>query len=172
VTIDRADHLHAPATRRLSLDRAGSVIEFSVGTFWGLSTISGRFDRFDGSYVVGPAGAKIELTVDAESIDTGATDRDEWLRTAASRAAGDHRQVRFTSTRVVDAGDGGLHVAGEVEAAGKMFQVAFPATIRELDGDVEIETKTTVDRLGPGMPSVPLSMLQPPATLHVRARFR
>ncbi len=145
MTIDRADHLHAPATRRLSLDRAGSVIEFSVGTFWGLSTISGRFDRFDGSYVVGPAGAKIELTVDAESIDTGVADRDEWLRTAASRAAGDHRQVRFTSTRVVDAGDGGLHVAGEVEAAGKMFQVAFPATIRELDGDVEIETKTTVD---------------------------
>jgi hypothetical protein len=65
-----------------------------------------------------------------------------------------------------------LHVAGEVEAAGEMFQVAFRATIRELDGGVEIETKTTVDRFGPGMPSVPLGMLQPPATLHVRARFR
>jgi polyisoprenoid-binding protein YceI len=171
VTIDRADHLHAPATRRLSLDRARSVIEFSVGTFWGLSTISGRFDRFDGSCVVGPAGMKIELTVDAESIDTGAADRDEWLRAAASRAAGDYRQVRFTSIRVVDAGDGGLHVAGEVEAAGKVFQVAFPATIRELDGAVEIETKTTADRFGPGMPSGPLGMLQPPVTLHVRARF-
>jgi polyisoprenoid-binding protein YceI len=172
VTIDRADHLHAPATRRLSLDRAGSMIEFSVGTFWGLSTISGRFDRFDGSYVVGPAGAKIELTVDAESIDTGAADRDEWLRTAVSHAADDHRLARFASTRIVDAGDGSLHVAGEVEAAGERFQVSFPATIRELDGEVEIETKTAADRFGPGMPGGPLSMLQPPARLHVRARFR
>ena len=54
----------AAAPTRWSVDDAESFVEFAVKTFWGLTTVRGRFDRFDGTYEVGPGGTKIELTID------------------------------------------------------------------------------------------------------------
>ena len=38
------------APTRWALDNEKTTVEFAVKTFWGLSTVHGRFDRFDGSY--------------------------------------------------------------------------------------------------------------------------
>ena len=69
-------------------------------TFWGLLTVRGHFDRFSGSYEVGPDGATIELTIDADSLDTGNANRDKHLRSTDFFRVAEHPQVRFTSTRV------------------------------------------------------------------------
>ena len=80
-------------------------VEFTVKTFWGLMTVRGSFDRFDGSYEVGPDGTTIELTIDADSLDTGNATRDKHLRSTDFFDVDEHPQVRFRSTRVDEADD-------------------------------------------------------------------
>jgi polyisoprenoid-binding protein YceI len=162
----------AAASTRWSLDRDEASVDFAVKTFWGLATVRGRFDRFDGSYTVGPDGAKIELTVDADSLDTANATRDKHLRSTDFFHVAEHPQVRFTSTRVHDVGDGILHVVGELEAAGTVVQLEFPAVVQAVDHGLQVEATTTVDQARLGMSSGQLGMIRPPATLHVKARLR
>jgi polyisoprenoid-binding protein YceI len=160
------------ATQRWSVDRAASSVDFAVKTFWGLLTVRGRFDRFDGYYEAGPDGNEIELTIEADSLDTSHVLRDTHLRSEDFFNIVLHPHVRFRSTRVEDAGDGLLRVTGTLEAAGITVPVELDATVQEADGDLEIEATTTVDQRQFGMSSGHLGMIRPPATLHVKARLR
>ena len=83
----------------------------------------------------------------------------------------EHPQVRFTSTSVHHVTGEILHVVGHLEAAGKVMQLEFPATVRQLDDALEIEATTTIDQRQLGMSSGQLGMIRPPATLHVNARL-
>jgi polyisoprenoid-binding protein YceI len=160
----------AAAPTRWSPDPDHTSIEFAVKTFWGLVTVRGHFDRFDGSYEAGPDGPRIELTIDAASLDTGNAKRDEHLRSTDFFAVAEHPHVRFTSTRVRDAGDGTLRIEGELEAAGNVVPLEFDATLTDLgDGRLEIEATTAVDQRRLGMSGGLLEMIRRPATLHVKA---
>ena len=130
---------------RWSVDGGETSVDFAVKTFWGLATVRGRFDRFGGSYEVGPDGTKIELTIDADSLDTGNRTRDKHLRSADFFGIAEHPQVRFVSTRVRDTGDGTLHVEGGLEAAGKVVPLELDATVRQVDHGLQVEGTTTVD---------------------------
>jgi hypothetical protein len=55
------------APTRWSVDGAGSFVEFAVKTFWGLASVRGHFDRFDGWYETGPAWARSRDLDDRES---------------------------------------------------------------------------------------------------------
>jgi polyisoprenoid-binding protein YceI len=156
---------------RWTVDPENSSVEFAVKTFWGVSTVRGRFDRFDGSYVIGPEGTTIELTVDADSLDTANKTRDKHLRSADFFHVAEQPRVRFVSTRVHDAGDGMLHVVGHLEAAGRVVPLEFPATVRPVGDGFEVEATTTIDQSQLGMSSGQLGMIRRPATLHVRARL-
>ncbi len=161
----------AVAPARWSVDRDETSVAFAVKTFWGLATVRGRFDRFDGSYEVGPDGTKIELTIDPDSLDTGNATRDKHLRSADFFHVAEHPQVRFTSTRVTDAGDGTLHVEGHLEAAGKVVPLEFEATVQQVGHGLQVEATTTVDQRQFEMSSGQLGMIRPPATLHVKAQL-
>jgi polyisoprenoid-binding protein YceI len=78
----------------------------------------------------------------------------------------------FRSNSIVDAGDGTLHVNGELEAAGKTVPLNFDATVREIADELEIEATTTVDHRLLDMTWSPLGALRAPATLHVKARLK
>jgi polyisoprenoid-binding protein YceI len=159
----------APAS--WSIDRDETSIDFAVKTFWGLATVRGRFDRFGGSYEVGPNSATIALTIDADSLDTGNSTRDKHLRSADFFGVAEHPQVRFTSTHVRDAGDGTLQVEGGLEAAGKVVPLEFDARVQQVDHGLQVEATTTVDPRQLGMSSGQLGMIRPPATLHVKAHL-
>jgi polyisoprenoid-binding protein YceI len=159
------------APTRWSLDPARTSVEFAVKTFWGLATVRGRFDRFDGTYEIAPDGSTIELTVDPDSLDTGNETRDEHLRSGDFFQVAQHPELRFASTRVHDVNGEILHVVGELEAAGTAVQLEFPATVRAVDDALEVEATTTVDQARFGMSSGRLGMIRRPATLHVRARL-
>ena len=159
------------APTRWSIDRDQTSVEFTVKTFWGLMTVHGCFDRFDGSYEFGPSGTTIELTIDADSLDTGHATRDKHLRSTDFFDVVEHPQVRFTSTRVDHVTSELLHVVGHLEAAGKVVPLEFAATVRPVDGALEVEVTTTVDHRQFGMSSGRLGMIRPPATLHVKARL-
>ena len=165
-----ATQLRAAAPMRWIIDPENTTVEFAVKTLWGLTTVRGRFDRFDGSYEVGDDGTTIELTIDADSLDTGNPKRDEHLRATDFFAVAQHPQVRFASTRVRDSGDGTRRVEGDLQAAGKAVALELDATVAHLeDGRLEIEATTTVDQRRLGMSSGLLGMIRRPATLHVKA---
>jgi polyisoprenoid-binding protein YceI len=134
-------------------------------------TVKGRFGRFDGSYEVGHGGTTIELSIDADSLDTGHATRDKHLRSTDFFHVAEHRQVRFLSTRVHHVSGDILHVVGRLEAAGEVVQLEFPATVRQLGNALEIEATTTIDQRQLEMSGGQLGMIRPPATLHVNARL-
>jgi len=161
----------ARTTQRWSVDASRSEVDFAVKTFWGLFTVHGRFDRFDGWYELSRDGAELELTIEADSLDTGNGTRDRHLRSADFFHVDRHPRVRFTSTDILDLGGGQLRIAGSLEAAGRSEVLTFTASVREPGDELEIEATTTVDQRRLGMSHNPLGMLRPPATLHVRARL-
>jgi polyisoprenoid-binding protein YceI len=159
------------ASRRWAVDPRRSTVEFSVPTFWGLSTVVGHFDHFEGSY--GRDGddiPAIELVIDADSLDTGNETRDKHLRAERFFNVAEHPQVRFSST-LIHQRDRTLAMNGQLEAAGGSVPVALEATIREGGDELEIEATTTADQRELGMTFSPLGMIRTPATLHVKARL-
>jgi polyisoprenoid-binding protein YceI len=160
------------APSRWSLDRDGSSVGFAVKTMWGLIPVRGRFDGFAGSYEVGRNGAKIELTIDAASVDTGNAKRDEHLRSSDFFDVDEHAHVCFRSTRVHDVGDGMLHVVGNLEVAGIVEPLEFAAALQPAGDGVVLEATTTVDQRQFGMSSGVLGMIRRPATLHVKALLK
>ncbi len=156
-------------SKRWLVDDEATSVGFAVKTFWGLMTVRGRFDRFEGTYEVGSDGATIGLTIDAGSIDTGNAKRDEHLRSSDFFGVDDHAQVSFRSTRVHGVADGLLHVVGELEVAGVVHPLEFSATVQPAGDGFAIEATTTVDQGRFGMSSGMLGMIRRPATLHVTA---
>ena len=156
---------------RWTLDPSQTTVEFEVTHLWGLHAVRGRFLDFDGSYVVGPAGPTIRLTIDAASVDTGNAMRDKHLRSADFFDVDEHPQVRFTSTRVSGLGGGHVQVSGVLEAAGTPVPVAFDASVRLIDGELELEATTTVDQRRFGMSEGPFRNVRPPTKLHVKTRL-
>ena len=166
-----ATEQRAVAPTRWTVDAGNTSVEFTVKTFWGLVTVNGRFDRFDGFYESGPDGTTIELTIDADSLDTANKTRDKHLRSTDFFHVIEHPQVRFTSTRVHEVGGGILHVVGRLEVAGNAETLEFPAAIWPAGDGFEVEAIVTVDQSRLGMSSGQLGMIRKPATLHVKARL-
>jgi polyisoprenoid-binding protein YceI len=99
---------------RIDPDR--SSVEFEVATLWGLVTVAGRFESYDGSLALTRTPA-IELTIHAESLDTNHAVRDEHLRSAEFFDVENHPYVRFVSDSATLSGQrlkasGWLHAAG------------------------------------------------------------
>jgi len=127
--------------RRWSVDG----VAFDVKAVLGITVVRGRFHDVGGSFEVGPGGATLELTADARSIDTGDPARDAQARSLEGFDLTRDPQVRFRSTSVRDAGDGRLHVQGRVDAAGRVFPVAFDATVRRAADGLELDGSWKVD---------------------------
>jgi polyisoprenoid-binding protein YceI len=161
----------AVALTRWTVDPENTSVEFTVKTFWGLTSVRGRFDRFDGYYESGPDGTTIELTIDANSVDTANKTRDKHLRSTDFFNVAEHPNGRFTSTRVDDVSGGILHVVGRLEVAGNIVSLEFPATIRPIGDEFDVEATMTVDHSQLGMSSGQLGMIRRPTTLHVKARL-
>ena len=79
--------------------------------------------------------------------------------------------MRFTSTRVTGMGSGHAHVSGELEVAGKRVPLAFDASVRLIEDDLELEATTTVDQSLFGMSDGPFRNVRRPTKLHVKTRL-
>ena len=156
-------------TPRWIVDPARSTVEFEVKSFWGLTRVVGRFARFDGVYTLGPNGRAVELIVNADSVDTGNRRRDEHLRSSTFFDVDAHPEIRFTADDVTDAG--ALRVRGTLELAGCEAPLSLEATVRELDGELELAASAVVDQRDFGMTFSALGMVGAPATVHVKARL-
>jgi polyisoprenoid-binding protein YceI len=158
-----------PTTTCWAVDPDRTTVEFAVKSFWGLMTVHGHFERFAGSYKLGPEGAAIELAIEAGSLNTGNRTRDKHLCSGDFFDVAEHPQVRFKTSTAQPVTGGTLHVVGYLEAAGYLVPLEFPAAVREVAHGLEIEATTAVDQEEFAMSSGLLGMIRRPATLHVRS---
>jgi polyisoprenoid-binding protein YceI len=151
------------------LDPERSSVEFHAKTLWGLVTVKGRFERYEGTMDFAREPV-IELTIDAASLDTGNAKRDAHLRSEHFFGVAEHPEVRFVSDGAVSIADR-LLVHGELLGAGECVPLDLVATLKRHGEEYEIVAETTVDQRDLGMTHSPLRMLRHPATLVVRGRL-
>jgi polyisoprenoid-binding protein YceI len=152
---------------RLDPDR--SSVEFHVRHFYGLMTVKGHFDRYHGTLELNGRPA-VELVIDADSLDTKHSKRDQHLRSADFFDVANHRQVRLQSDEATLAGDT-LKVRGQLHAAGRSIPLDIDAAVREVDGELEVEASALADHRELGMTWSPLGIMRAPSKLIVRGRL-
>lgn len=92
------------AAAEYKIDPAHSEVVFKV-RHMGLSTVSGRFDRFDGSFDVDPKNirsTKGSLVIETGSINTSNAKRDDHLRSPDFFDAANNPQIKFVGREVKD----------------------------------------------------------------------
>lgn len=147
------------------LDPRRSSVEFRVGHFWGLMTVKGHFDDYEGRLDLS-ADPAIELTVDAASLQTGNRMRDKHLRSADFFDAEKEPQVRFASDSVATE-DHTLSVRGSLFAGGQSIPLELIARVRRAGDELEIEAATSAPHRDLGMTYSPLGMIRPRSELLV-----
>jgi polyisoprenoid-binding protein YceI len=159
----------APPSAVWRLDPTRSSVEFRVRHFYGLMTIKGHFSSFEGALTL--AGEpKVELTVQADSLDTGMGKRDTHLRSADFFDAAEHPEVRFVSDSATLDGET-LTAHGELHAAGREVPIDVVATVRQVDDEMEIESTSEIDQRELGMTWSPLGITRAPSTVVVSGRL-
>ena len=156
-----------PGTWRL--DPARSRVAFHVRHFYGLMTVKGEFHRYEGTLDLNREPA-VELTIEADALDTKMAKRDAHLRSPDFFDAANHPQVRFVSDRATVDGET-LTVHGELHAAGRQVPVEVEATLHPNGDELELEAETHVDHRQLGMTWSPLGILRAPSKLIVTGRL-
>ena len=165
-TDSAADGMAAGAWR---LDPARSSVEFHVPHFYGLVTVHGHFDRYQGTLNMSARPA-VELVIDADSLDTKQKQRDKHLRSADFFDVENHPQLRFASdTATLDGNT--LRVAGELHAAGMHIPLQLDATVTPIGEELEIDASALADHRELGMRWSPLGIMRAPSKLIVRGRL-
>lgn len=152
---------------RWQLDPRRSSVEFRVPLMRGLGAVTGRFERYRGQLDAGATPA-IELTIDADSVQTGNRRRDRHLRSTDFFDTEKHPRVRFLSTSVELRGET-LKVRGRLSVRGSWVPLELDADVRESDGALEIEAATTAPHRDLGMTWNFLRMIPPRSELLIKA---
>jgi len=163
--VDASDIARTP----WKLDPDRSQVEFRVRTFWGLSTVKGKFGTYAGRMDLSSEPA-IVLTVEANTINTKNKKRDDHLRSKEFFDVDEFPEVIFVSESVTIDGET-LHVLGYLHAAGHRVQVENTATLKMVEGEPEVEAVVEVDQTQLGMTYSPVGMVKPPSTLTVKGRL-
>jgi polyisoprenoid-binding protein YceI len=98
------------------IDTNHSAAHFSVRHMM-ISTVRGDFGGIKGTVIYDPANptaSKVEATIDATTINTGAPPRDKELKGPDFFEVAKYPTLKFVSTRVETAGPGNLKVYGDL----------------------------------------------------------
>lgn len=142
-----------------TIDKAHSTVGFAVKHMM-VSTVRGTFGAFSGTVVAtgdDPTAAKVEVTIEAASIDTREANRDNHLRGADFFDVAKYPTITFTSKRVERTGSG-LKVTGDLTLHGVTREVALDVTdltepIRDPWGNLRVgaHAAAAIDRRDFGM---------------------
>ena len=154
---------------RWRIDPARSSVEFRTRTFWGLVTVKGRFERYDGTLDLRREPA-VELTIEAASLDTQNKTRDKHLRAVDFFDAERHPVVRFASDDARLEGEH-LKVRGQLHVRGYSMPIELDAQVRRVGDELEVDATTYVNQRGLAMTHSPLGMIRTPSELVVRGRL-
>src|SRR5689334_6280367 len=99
----------APATT-MTIEPAWSEVAFSVSNF-GIHTVDGRFDHYSGKIELNPSvpeQSTVQVTIQADSINTQNKSRDKHLRTADFFDAAKFPELTFYSQSIERTANGHL----------------------------------------------------------------
>lgn len=114
-----------------SFDNTHTKILF-VYNHLGMSNQYGRFDGYDGEVVFNAdkiAEAKVNVTLDANSIDTDVAKLDEHLKSPDFFDTAKHPRITFKSTGVKQTGSKSMQISGDLSIKGKTLPVVLDATL-------------------------------------------
>ena len=148
---------------RWRIDPARSSVRFRTPTFWGLTTVEGRFERYDGTLDLQHNPA-IELTIEAATLTTENKLRDKHLRSADFFDVDNHPQVRFVSDSATLHGER-FTVHGRLCAAGNSMLLDLDASLRRHGDELEVAARTHTDHHELGMTHSTLGMIRTPSEL-------
>jgi polyisoprenoid-binding protein YceI len=117
----------SPKTSRWTIDPAHSAAHFSVRHLM-ISNVRGEFTKVTGTAVIDPvntANSTVEVTIDANSINTREPQRDEHLRSADFFDVANHPTLTFRSTRIEAKGADELKLTGDLTIRGVTKEVTF-----------------------------------------------
>jgi polyisoprenoid-binding protein YceI len=156
---------------RWRIDPTRSSVEFHAPNFWGLATVKGKFERYEGTLdLYKTKRPAIELTIDAASLNTNNKKRDTHLRSGDFFDIANHPQVRFVSDSATLSGQQ-LKVRGHLHVAGKSIPVDLDATVRPVGDELEVEAETHVNHRHLGITWNRLGMLRTTSKLIVHGRL-
>ena len=152
---------------RIDPDR--SSVEFNVKSLWGIVTVKGHFSRYQGTLNLSGEPA-IELTIEADSLDTRNNRRDKHLRSPDFFGVEQHPYVRFVSETATLDGER-LKVHGVLHGHGASMPLETDAALRRAGDELEVEAVAVADHHQLGMNWSPLGTLRTPSNLIVRGRL-
>jgi len=116
-----------PAT--YAIDPTHTFVTFEISHF-GASTNRGRFDKKTGSVELDRAAktGKVDLTIEANSVNSGTPQFDKHLKSADIFNAEAHPQIRFVSDKFSFNGDKVSEVAGQLTLLGQTHPITLKAT--------------------------------------------
>jgi len=126
---------------RWVIDPAHTAAHFSVRHLM-ISNVRGEFTKVTGTATidpVNPAKSSVEVSIDANSINTREPQRDDHLRSADFFDVANYPTLTFRSTRIEARGAGELKLTGDLTIHGVTKEVTF---------DVEGPTPTIKDPWG------------------------
>ena len=116
-----------------NLDATHSQVEFSVKHMM-FTTVRGRFGALEGSIRLdsdAPERSSVEVSIDADSLDTRVADRDAHLRSPEFFDVESYPTMEFRSRRV----------EGPAGSPGESFQVLGDLTIRGVTREVVLDAR-------------------------------
>ncbi len=114
-------------TETFTFDKAHTLVGFRIRHF--VSKVEGRFKDFDGTIWIdraNPSASKVELTVQAASIDTANDNRDKDLRSDNFFDAAKYPTITFRSTKIEPKGKDAFDVTGEFTMHGVTKTITVP----------------------------------------------
>jgi polyisoprenoid-binding protein YceI len=114
-------------TETFTFDKAHSLVGFRIRHF--VSRVEGRFKDFDGTIWIdraNPSASKVELTIQAASIDTSNEGRDKDLRSENFFDAAKYPAITFKSTKIEPKGKDTYEVTGEFTMHGVTKTITVP----------------------------------------------
>lgn len=136
----------APATTRDGWQLDPSTLDVRF-TAWHMTiaSVEGRFTRVRGAIDIEGADlstARVELSVDAASVDTREPQRDEHLRSGDFLDVGQYPTITFSSRHVDQLSDGDVRVTGDLTIRGVTREAAF-----EIQPSIAADELRTAHRL-------------------------
>jgi polyisoprenoid-binding protein YceI len=123
-----------------TLDPAHTAVEFAVKHMM-FTTVRGRFKNLTGTIHIdeqNPGNSRVEVDIEAASIDTGVADRDAHLRSADFLDVENHPRLTFRSRRIegpyAKEGDR-FTIVGQLTIRGTSMEVTLDAAFEGLGKD-------------------------------------
>lgn len=142
-------------TRTWEIDPAHTQVAFEVKHMM-FAKVRGHFDALEGTLQYDPDGdledAAVEVKIDAASINTGQSDRDDHLRSADFLDVEGHPDITFESTSIRDGAGNGFTIVGDLTIRGTTREVELEAELAGRGTDpwgserVAFSATTTIDR--------------------------